>query len=307
MDQALETEQLNAILDQVATVADRPRAVEELSGGLTNRNLKVATPAGVFVVRQFRGDAALLGIDRDAEHLNSRAAEEAGVGARVLAYRPDLGLLVISFIDGVTYDNDSFAAPGVIERVAGACRALHTGPRFVNDFDMFARQRGYLKTVHERGFALFDRYEEFAEQFDTVRSALAVRDEGTVPCNNDLLAGNFVDDGAKLWLIDYEYSGNNDACFELGNITTECDLGADQLEELVTTYYGRPLRNKIARTRLQALVSQYGWSLWGAIQAATSPLDFDFDAWGRERFEKAASGFTSTGFSRLIEEVHRAD
>ncbi|HET7388804.1 MAG TPA: choline kinase family protein [Nocardioidaceae bacterium] len=307
MDQTLPDERLDELLDQVTSVSGRPRSVEELSGGLTNRNLRVTTPDGDFVVRLFRGDAALLGIDRDAEHLNSRAAQEAGVGAHVLDYRPDLGLLVISFIDGVTYDNASFGSAGTIQRVARACRALHAGPRFVNDFDMFARQRGYLRTVHERGFALFDGYEEFAEQFDAVRSALVVRDEGTVPCNNDLLSGNFVDDGTKLWLIDYEYSGNNDACFELGNITTECDFDSDQLEELVTSYYGRRLRNKIARTRLQALASQYGWSLWGAIQAASSPLDFDFESWGRERFEKAAAGFTSAYFPRLIEEVQRVD
>ena len=84
-------------------------------------------------------------------------------------------------------------------------------------------------------------------------AALAVRAEGTVPCNNDLLAANFIDDGERIWLIDYEYSGNNDACFELGNIAGECHLPAEGLAELVTAYYGRPLRHKIARARLLGL------------------------------------------------------
>ena len=128
-----------------------------------------------------------------------------------------------------------------------------------------------------------------------------------MPCNNDLLAGNFVDDGERLWLIDYEYSGNNDACFELGNTATECELDADQVEALTTAYFGRPLRHRIARVHLQSLVSQYGWALWGAIQASASSLDFDFDAWGRERFEKAAHTFTSPAFERLLEEVQRDD
>jgi thiamine kinase-like enzyme len=128
-----------------------------------------------------------------------------------------------------------------------------------------------------------------------------------VPCNNDLLAGNFVDDGAKIWLIDYEYSGNNDACFELGNTSTECDLDDDQVDELVTTYFERPLRNKLARVRLQALVSAYGWALWGAIQASASTIDYDFDSWGLEHFEKAARGFTSDGFESLLEDVTRDD
>jgi len=294
-------------LDAVPALAGRPRTVEELSGGLTNVNLKVTTPDGVFVARCFQGDATLLGIDRNAEHLNTIAAADAGVGAPVIDFRPDLDMLVIGYIDGFTYDNSTFARAGVIGRVADACRTLHAGPRFVNDFDMFTQQRNYVGIVRENGFALPAGYELYADAFQLVRTALAVRDEGTVPCNNDLLAGNFVDDGEKLWLIDYEYSGNNDACFELGNITTECDLDSDQLEELVTSYYGRRLRNKIARTRLQALASQYGWSLWCAIQAATSPLDFDFTVLSAERYEKAVAGFTSDDFSRLIEDVQRDD
>ena len=307
MVHTLDLALLEERLDQVPVLAGRPRSIERLSGGLTNVNLKVTTPDGAFVARCFHGDAALLGIDRDAEHLNTRAAAASGVGAPVVDFRSDLELMVIGFIDGVTYDNSSFAGPGVIERVAHACRALHSGPRFVNDFDMFARQRGYLEIVRAHGFTLPAGYESYDEPFHLVREALAARVEPTVPCNNDLLAGNFVDDGRKLWLIDYEYSGNNDACFELGNISTECDLDGDQLEELVAGYYGRPLRNKIARTRLQALVSQYGWSLWGAIQAATSPLDFDFTGWCTERYEKAVLGFTSVDFPRLLDEVQRVD
>jgi thiamine kinase-like enzyme len=310
MAETVELESLERRLDQVPVLAGTPRTVERLAGGLTNLNLKVTTPAGVFVARCFGGDAQLLGIDRDAEHYNTRAATAAGVAAPVVDYRPDLGMLVIEYVDGVTYDNSSFTADGVIGRVADACRTLHAGPRFVNDFDMFARQRGYLAVARDNGFALpdgYDGYDGYEEQFQRVRNALAVRETATVPCNNDLLAGNFVDDGSKLWLIDYEYSGNNDACFELGNISTECDLEPAQLEELVTAYYGRRLRNKIARTRLQAMVSQYGWSLWGAIQAATSSLDFDFTGWCAERYEKAVVGFTSSGFDKLVEEVQRDD
>jgi thiamine kinase-like enzyme len=305
--ETLDPLSLERRFDDVPALAGSPRTVAPLPGGLTNVNLKVTTPDGVFVARCFRGDAGLLGIDRDAEHLNTLAAAEAGVAAPVVDFRPDLGMLVIRYIDGVTFDNSSFAAAGVIARVADACRRLHAGPRFVNDFDMFARQRGYLAVIRDHGFPLPAGYERFDERFQQVRRALAVRQEPTVPCNNDLLAGNFVDDGTKLWLIDYEYSGNNDACFELGNISTECDLDADQVEELVGAYYGRPLRNKLARARLQALVSQYGWSLWGAIQAASSPLDFDFDGWCAERYEKAAAGFGSADFPRLLEEVQRAD
>ena len=302
-----DRQELERRLDDVPALSGSPRTIEQLSGGLTNVNLKVSTPSGVFVARCFGGDEGLLGIDREAEHHNSRAAAEAGVGAPVVDFRPDLGMLVIGYIDGATYDNSSFAGDGVIARVADACRRLHAGPRFVNDFDMFARQRGYLRVVRARGFALPDGYERYDGDFQQVRRVLEDHADPSMPCNNDLLAGNFVDDDDRLWLIDYEYSGNNDPCFELGNITTECELDDDQTEGLVTAYFGRRSRRDLARVRLQALTAQYGWSLWGAIQAATSSLDFDFAQWCAERFDKAAAGFSSPGFRLLLEEASRED
>ena len=300
-------DELEALLDRIPVLQGLPRSVAELPGGLTNQNLHVTTPERDLVVRRFRGDSDLLGIDRDAEHANTVAAASAGVGAPVVDYLHDLGVLVIGYIDGTTYDNTSFTDPSVLVRAARAIRQLHDGPRFTGDFDMFARQARYLRIVQEKGFRLFAGYTDHDEAFHRVRRALAVRATATVPCNNDLLAGNFVDDGEQVWLIDYEYSGNNDPYFELGNTATECDLDDDRLAVLVAAYDGRVSRHRLARTKLQTLVSTYGWSLWGAIQASTSDLDFDFDAWGLERFEKAARGFTSVGFEALLEEATRDD
>jgi len=306
MPVTLDRDALRAALADIPALAG-DRTVEELSGGLTNLNLKVTTAAGAFVVRCFCGDPELLGIDRDAEAFNSRAAAEAGVGAEVVDYRPDLGMLVIRFISGETYDNARLAEPGTLPRVADAMRRLQAGPRFVNDFDMFTRQAGYRAKVVTRGLPLPPSYDDHDAAFQRIRAALATRARPTVPCNNDLLAGNLVDDGHRIWLIDYEYSGNNDAFFELGNTSTECDLDADQTAELVAAYVGRESRSLLARTRLQAMVSQYGWSLWGVLQAATSALDFDFTGWGLERYEKAVRGFTGDDFDRLIDEVQRDD
>ena len=302
-----QDEELEALLDRIPVLQGLPRTVVELPGGLTNQNLHVTTAEHDYVVRVFKGDATLLGIDRDAEYENTRAAAQAGVGAGVVDYRPDLGLLVIDFLTGTTLENESFAEPGVIERAAAACRQLHEGPRFTGDFDMFRRQPTYRTTVQENGYRLFDGYADHQDDFERVRRALAVRQPPTVPCNNDLLAGNFVDAGDKMWLIDYEYSGNNDACFELGNTATECDFDDGQVEALVAAYFGGVSRHELARVRLQSLVSQYGWSLWGAIQAAASSLDFDFYGWGQERFDKAERTFRGPEFERLLEDVTRAD
>jgi thiamine kinase-like enzyme len=187
--------------------------------------------------------------------------------------------------------------------VAAACRQLHEGPRFVNDFDMFEIQPRYLGIVRERGFRLPDRYEEFADHAQRIRRAFEAHPTPTVPCNNDLLAGNFIDDGERVWLIDYDYSGNNDPCFELGNTSTECEFDPELTRSWVAAYFERDDPRLLARVHLQALCSEYGWSLWGFIQAGSSALDFDFHAWGMHRFEKAARTFTSPDFARLLDEV----
>jgi thiamine kinase-like enzyme len=295
------TVQLEELFDQIESLADQPRTIVELPGGLTNLNLKVTTPRGIFVARCSRSDTSLLGIDREAEYANTQSAERAGVGAPVVEFRPDLGVLVIGFIDGRSFENDDLRKPGALTRVAEAVRTLHAGPRFVGDFDMFTRQKTYLASVVDGGFKHPADYSEFDPQFQQIRAALAANPVPTVPCNNDLLAGNFVDDGDKLWLIDYEYSGNNDPCFEMGNTWTETQLDDDHLGELVTAYVGRESPEMLARTRLQATVSRYGWSLWGYIQAATSDQDYDFHGWGQERFEAAVEDFRSPGFAALLE------
>jgi len=298
---------IDELLDRVPSLAGRPRTVQELPGGLTNRNYKVSTPDGSFVARVWSAGSELLAIDRDNEYRNSVIAAAAGAGAPVIEYRPDDGILVIGYIQGRTLANSDVAVPANIARIARACRRLHSGGRFGNDFDMFDIQRRYAAVVRARGFRIPAGYDDLMPQFEAIKRALAVRDTGTVPCNNDLLAGNFIDDGTRIWLIDYEYSGNNDPCFELGNIASECLLDDDGLAGLVTEYYGRPLRNKIARARLLGLAAKYGWTLWGAIQSAASPLDFDFWSWAMERFDGAAEGLTAARFGALLDEAARDD
>jgi thiamine kinase-like enzyme len=295
------------LLTRVPSLAGSPRVVTELPGGLTNRNYKVVTPAGAFVARVWSGGGDLLAIDRDHEYQNSVIAAAAGIGAPVVEYRPQDRVLVLGFLPGATLRNEDVRAAGTIARIAAAVRRLHGAARFVNDFDMFEIQRRYRAVARSAGMAVPAGYDDLAPAFEAARAALAVRDEGTVPCNNDLLAANFIDDGERIALIDYEYSGNNDPCFELGNIGSECGLTAGELAELVTAYYGRRRPSRIARAELLRLVSAYGWTLWGAIQHATSPLEFDFWAWAMERFEAAVAGFTGPDLARLLRDVQEGD
>jgi thiamine kinase-like enzyme len=298
---------LEEVLEAIPALAGRERAVEALPGGLTNVNLKVTTADGAYVVRRWSDDTGLLAIDRDNEYENSLRAAEVGVGAPVAGYLPEHNAMVFGFVEGRTMRANDLRHGDLIDAVADACRRLHGARRFRDDFDMFATQPRYLSIVRDRGFRLPDRYDEFRPHAAAIRDALAVRDEGTVPCNNDLLAENFILDGGRFHLIDYEYSGNNDACFELGNVWSESNLSLAQLEALVAAYYGRPLRHKVARARLWGLMSKYGWTLWASIQDGVSDIDFDFWAWGMEKYERAVAEFDGPGFEALLDEARRAD
>jgi thiamine kinase-like enzyme len=297
---------IEGLLDLIPVLGDR-RSVEELAGGLTNTNYKVVTPQGAYVVRVSAKDAGLLAIDRENEYLNTVSAAEAGVGAAVVDYLPERSLLVLEFIEGTTQTSEDLRRGDRLDWVADACRRLHGARAFRDDFNMFDIQRRYLRLVQERGFRLPERYLEFEPQVRRIEEAMAVRDEGTVPCNNDLLAENFIDVGDGFRLIDYEYSGMNDACFELGNVWSESNLSLGQLDELVGHYYGRPLANKVARARLWGLMSKYGWTLWASIQDGVSQIDFDFWEWGMEKYDRAVAEFDGPDFDRLVEDVQRAD
>jgi thiamine kinase-like enzyme len=299
---------LEEVCELVPALAGRVRSRSELPGGLTNRNCKVVTDDGAaYVVRRWSDDTGLLAIDRDREYANSVRAAAAGVGAPVVDYLPEHNAMVFGFIDGPTMSAADLRRGDRLDLAARACRKLHAAERFSGEFNMLDLQPHYLGIVSERGLRLPDRYEEFAPHAAAIREAFAARDEGTVPCNNDLLAENFILAGDEFRLIDYEYAGNNDACFELGNLWSESNLSLAQLDALVAAYYGRPLRHKVARARLWGLMSKYGWTLWASIQDGVSTLDFDFWAWGMEKYERAVAEFDGPDFERLLSDCGRAD
>jgi thiamine kinase-like enzyme len=304
---ALRDADLAAILDAVPCLrSEHGRIVERITGGLTNLNLKV-TFGNEFqrtvIARIATDDSALLAIDRAAEHANSLAAAEAGVAPAVVGRSAEAGVLVVEWVQGRTFSAADVRDDANLPRIAAACRRLHAGPRFVGDFDMFRLQRQYLRIVTERGFRLPVGYLDQQSAFESIGRALAVHAGPTVPCHNDLLAENLIDDGSRLWLIDFEYSGNNDASFELGNLASESGLDPAQLAELVRLYHGRPDHVLVARARLLGLAAQYGWTLWASIQNGVSTVDFDFWTWGMEKYERAVAEFASPDFARLLEEV----
>lgn len=295
---ALELEKIfGELLDRVDILRGRTE-ISELSGGLTNRNLKVSTPSATYVARVSSNDSQLLEIDRQSEFENSKLAAEVAIAAPVYDYVPGGGLLVIGYLPGKTFDSSD--VKNNLPRIAESCRTLHSARPFLREFNMFSVQKNYLKIVNDRGFRKPDKYDDYQKYANILSKAFAATNTGLVPCNNDLLPANFIDDGSKIWIIDYEYSGNNDPCFELGNIWAEAYLEIDALHELVTAYYGEERPDKFARAWLYSVFAKYGWTLWGAIQDSMSDLEFDFWEWAMQKYEGAQSDFGSKFFNEQL-------
>jgi thiamine kinase-like enzyme len=280
-------------------------AVTPLDGGITNRNYRISTPYGDFVVRLSDPESSVLAIDRHNEYLNSCSAAASSAAPPVEQYIPGAGVLVVHWIWGRTFSAEDVREPHNLPRIAEACRMLHGGESFASDFDMFDIQARYLALVRSEGYRLPARYDEFESHVTRLHAAMQQQPEPLVPCNNDLLAGNIIDDGDRLWLIDYEYSGNNEASFELGNIWSESTLPEHLLAPLVHSYWGRESEQKVARARAWAVMSQYGWTLWAAIQDAISPIDFDYWSWGMEKYDRAVQTFDSPEFGRMLDAIAR--
>ncbi len=294
------TTDLDVLLDQIEVLRGREREVSELSGGLTNKNYRVRTDDGDYVVRVSESSAGLLAIDRERERTNTAVAARSGVGAPVIESLPQHNVLVVGFLQGRTYSEKDVRDPATIPRIAEAVRTLHSGEAFVGDFDMRQIRRYYLSVVQERGFRLPDDYLSLGARVEALEDAMNAHKEPLVPCNNDLLAGNFIDDGTKIWLIDYEYAGMNEASFELGNIASESGLDDEATALLVRSYWQRESVAKLARARAWSLLARYGWTLWASIQDGASTLDFDFWSWGMAKYDSAHAELLSRRYDEIL-------
>jgi thiamine kinase-like enzyme len=291
---------MSATIDDVIAAipewAGRSIRAEPIATGLTNHNYRLEVDGEPVFVRIPGPATELLAVDRANELHNTRAAAAAGVGPRVLHHLPEWDVLVLAWVDARTMSNEAFQAAGEPARIANVLRRLHGGLRFRDDFDMFRLSERYLSVVDERRIAIPIGYRDRMGQIARIEAALAVHPLAPVPCHNDLLADNYLDDGDRLWIVDYEYSGNNDPTFELGNTCQELGWDDARIGELATAYFGVVTDALLARMRLQMIMSDVGWTLWAAIQSDISAIDYDFTGWADERWARAQAALAGPEF-----------
>lgn len=293
---------LQTILAEVPGWDGPPDEVGPLEGGITNLNYLVRRGENRFVLRVGGMNTDLLGIERNREYAISRIAADLGIGAEVYAFLPDHGAMVTHFVEGDAISAERAAQPDVMSRIMSTVRRYHGGRAFPGSFSVFGVLRAYESLALERGVVFPPSTATALKHARSIELALGSATE-LVPCHNDLLAANFIDDGDTIRLLDWEYAGMGDRFFDLGNFAANQALDSAGCQALVETYFGRADTRHLAHLHLMRTMSNLREAFWGFLQSGISSLDFDFLQYARTHLERVMDEMTSARMAEWQAEV----
>ncbi|MCI0583832.1 MAG: phosphotransferase family protein [Chloroflexi bacterium] len=301
-------DELSRAMQRVPDLAGRELAFTPLSGGITNRNFLV-TVQGVrdrFVLRLAGNDTHLLGISREVEHAATVAAAGVGVGPEVVAFIRPEGYLVTRFIEGRPVSDEAVHRPETIRRVADSLRRVHDGPAIPGLFMPFRIVEAYRALAKERGVPIPVEYDLAMAIARRIELALLAAPVGLRPCHNDLLNANFIDDGERIRIVDWEYAGLGDPFFDLGNFSVNHGLGVDEDAVLLEAYEGAVRPARAGRLLLMRIASDFREAMWGVLQQGISALEVDFVAYATEHFDRLLANASAPAFERALRDVSEA-
>ncbi len=298
-------DELVRAMQRVPELAGRDLTLRALSGGITNRNFLVeaADTAERWVIRLAGNDTHLLGISREVEHAATVAAAGVGVGPEVTAFIRPEGYLVTRFIVGRPVSEEAVHRPETLARVADSIRRIHDGPPIPGLFVPFRIVEAYRALAEARGVTIPPEYEVAQAAARRIELALLSNPVALRPCHNDLLNANFIDDGKRIRIVDWEYAGMGDPFFDLGNFSTNHGLSPDEDRALLAAYEGDVRADRIARLTLMRTISDFREAMWGVLQQGISTLDVDFVAYAAEHFDRLLAGATTPTFERSLREA----
>jgi thiamine kinase-like enzyme len=268
--------------------------LEPLHGGITNRNYLVHDGSERFVAR-VGAELLILGIDRRNELQCHRAAESLGV-APPLVYGEN-GVLVSRYIPSRTLDASGAREPGFAPRLAQVLRQLHDGwDGLIGDllfFSPFQASRTYVATSRRIGAELPTDIDQMLEATRKLSHTLSPYTPAL--CHNDMLPANVLDDGERVWIVDWEYAGMGHPLFDLAGISANCGFSDDEDAEFLTSYRGEFRPRDLYELRVLKIASLLRDALWGVVQTIASDLDVNYSEYVRVYFEKyreAIAGFS---------------
>lgn len=251
---------------------------EPLTGGITNTNFFVDDQGERFVAR-VGDDIPIHGVMRFNELAAAQAAHAAGISPEIV-YSAD-GIFIMRFIEGRTLTEPEVREPQNLRRIIPLIRVCHNevakhfrGP--VLAFWPFHVCRSYILTARDGNSRMMDALPRFLDLTEELEKT--VTEIKLVFGHNDLLAANFIDDGQRLWLIDWDYAGYNTALFDLAGLSSNNELSGEQEEWILQAYYQRPITDKLRR-RFAAMkcVSLLRETLWSIVSEIHATIDFNYE------------------------------
>jgi thiamine kinase-like enzyme len=298
-------DELVAALQRLPELAGRDLTLTALSGGITNRNFLITLTGQPdrYVIRLAGNDTHLLGISREVEHAATVAAAGVGVGPEVTAFIRPEGYLVTRFIEGRPVDLEQVRQPATIGRVADSLRRIHDGPAIPGLFIPLRIVEAYRALAAARGVRIPLEYELASSIGRRIELACLADPVELQPCHNDLLNANFIDDGTRIRIVDWEYAGMGDPYFDLGNFSINHELTPDADDVLLKAYLGSVPPSRRARLLLMRVVSDFREAMWGVLQQGISTLDVDFVAYAGEHFDRLLANASTPRFERALREA----
>ena len=274
-----------------------------LSGGLSNINLTAEDAGGRYVIRVGE-DEPFYGVSRDNELRAFRAAHAAGVAPEVVYAEP--GLMVIRFIEGRSLLPADLHEPARLAGAARLFRRLHReahkhleSPGFM--FWPFQHHRSYIRLLQERADRLYERWHAMLPALAAANEELerAIGPATMVFGHNDLNPQNIMDDGERLWFVDWEFGGFTVDLFDLGVLAMNIEIGPDEIDPYLEAYFEAPasdeLRYRFAAATVTAALRETTWSFVSEVM--DKPIDFDFRIYSTmnaERYERMYAEFRDT-------------
>jgi thiamine kinase-like enzyme len=263
--------------------AGRRIAVSPLTGGITNRNYVVVVDGRRFVARVPGERTELLAISRVHEAEAARRAAELGIAPPVVGELADVGTLITEMVGGMHLEPDSFVER--LDEVVSILRRFHDSGPIGGTFPIHRVVEWHARDAARFGVEPPSAYQRLHDVSERIESVFASAPSSPAPCHNDLLPGNVLFDGDRVWLLDFEYAGMNDRFFDLANLSVNCGLTADADERLLRLYFGQVTSSGWARLQLMKVMSELREGMWAVVQQAISTLDTDFVAYADERLE----------------------
>ena len=273
--------------------------VNQINSGITNINFEVIVDKKSFFLSM--PDSESLNIDYENKYYNNKICGELSISPKVTHFIKSENLLVTEFIESKESSLAMFQSSHEIKQLVKNIKLLHNAKPFLRNFNMFTQISAFQNTL--KGDPLPKKLLKYVNEIKTLKQKLHLPSNKLVPCHNDLLAGNIMNKDNQILIVDFDYSGNNDPCFELGNLSVEMEYDDEQINELVRSYYGEINENIISRVNLQGVVSDIGWSLWSYVQVENSNLDFDYSSHAIFRLERAINKMESKEYRLWINNI----